>query len=329
MDYMGIVQWFRFEEHEAVERAITLMHELGVRSLRTAFSWADWERPGGKEWLDWFVATFFRAGIDIFPVLFYTPAAQAFLLKGQSPKHARTSFPPAQALHYANFCEEMIRRYGDQTGDHFQLWNEWNNDAYWSPLHDPGFERFAQMVRLAIAICKQYGKRTVLGGIIPPYLPALETMRAAGVLDDVDEVSVHAFPGTWDKMPWKGWPSVIAEMRQAVPGKEIWVTETGFSTVTLEDHSAFTQARREIEQVAYFKTLFDSQADRVFWHCLFDQSPDHPTDNVLNRPDPKPADPRAYHFGLVDLSGRKKLLFDEWKSLVESNEEEMPWEKAA
>jgi len=50
---LGICQWFHYRDHKAVERSIALLDELRVKHLRTGISWADFLRPGGKQWYDW------------------------------------------------------------------------------------------------------------------------------------------------------------------------------------------------------------------------------------------------------------------------------------
>lgn len=319
----GIVQWFRFENYEEVDTTIKLLKELNVKNLRTGFSWADWERPKGPDWFDWFIERVDQAGIEIFPTLFYTPAAKACLLPKQTLKDARTSFPPKRPEDYAAFCEEMIARYGNQFGDYLQIWNEPNNDAYWSFTHDIDGGRFAEMAHLAIEAVHRKGKKVVLGGIIPPYKPWLKLMDRYDIILKADAIGIQAFPGTWDKMQWKGWPHAVQEVRDmlahlaaqtkniALP--EVWITETGFSTVSLEDQGVAMQAVRETLQIDYFESLKTTGANRVFWYCAKDQDLDHPTDNVLNRLRAKTADPRAYYFGIIDRTGRKKPLYNHWK----------------
>src|SRR3954464_2614571 len=49
-DKIGLCQWFHFEDDTSLERSVELLHELGVRHLRTGISWADYYRTGGKQW---------------------------------------------------------------------------------------------------------------------------------------------------------------------------------------------------------------------------------------------------------------------------------------
>jgi CDP-paratose 2-epimerase len=291
--------------------AVSILQDLKVKKLRTALSWADWERQGGKEWFDWMIAHLHDAGIEIFPSLFYTPAHRAFLLPGETRADAKTCYPPERPKDYASFCEEMILHYGSKLSHWYQLWNEPNNDAYFSPRHDPDYRRFASIAHAAIDVFHAYGKKVVLGGIIPPYADWLRAMHRQGVVGRVDAVGIHAFPGTWDKIEWHGWESAIEPVRSMLSTQEVWITETGYSTVTLQDQSRQMQERREEEQVASFKEACIAPAAQVFWHSIHDQDLDHPTDNAITRG--TCCDPRAYHFGLITREGRQKPLFEYWR----------------
>lgn len=309
----GLVRWFRFEHYYEVESTIQVLQDLGVKKLRTALSWADWERPGGRQWFDWFISKIDSAGIEIFPSFFYTPRHRALLLPGEGRDCAKSSYPPACSDDYAQFCVDMVRRYGREIGQWCQIWNEPNNDAYWCPRHDPDHGRFALLAHAAIDALASSGRRIVLGGIIPPYIEWLRTMRRFAVLQRVHAVGIHAFPGTWDKMEWPGWPAAVQMVRDVLPNnQEVWITETGFSTVTLDDQSPDIQRLREAEQIRWFEEACAAPAEQVFWHSVHDQDLEHPTDNALHRG--TTCDPRAYYFGLVSREGAKKPLYQHWRT---------------
>jgi CDP-paratose 2-epimerase len=306
---MGIVQWFRFEHYDEVEMTIGIMQSIGATKLRTVISWADWERPGGEPWIKWMIDYCYRNGIEIFPNFFYTPVNRARLLKGESREDARTSFPPQRLQHYANFVYTVAARYGNKMSDWYQLGNEINNDAYWSTRHDPEYKCFLGMVVRTITLLQARRTKIILTSLIPPYLEWLALPCVAPVLEHADAIGIHAFPGTWDKMEWHGWMHAIQLVRKAVRGKQVWVTETGFSTVTDYDQSDVIQRTRKAEQVERFNCARYAPAEQVFWYCALDQEEDHPTDNMLNRPNGTCA-PCAYHFGMVRRDGRTKPLYD-------------------
>ncbi|HYE22572.1 MAG TPA: hypothetical protein VD998_03215 [Verrucomicrobiae bacterium] len=307
----GIVQWFIFGEKEQVKLSIKAMHELGITELRTNISWADWERPGGQEWYDWLVPELHRAGFKIFPSLFYTPLEFARLLPGQTREDARTNHAPEDLESYARFCEAIVTRYGSYLSEWYQVWNEPNNQAYWNQDIDPEGVLFDVMANAALDVLQGAGRKIVLGGLIPPYPVWVEKHR--DLVHRSDALGIQAFPGTWDKMEWRGWQHAVNLVRNHLkPGQQIWITETGYSTVTLEDSSEELKRFREQSQILYLGDLMESTADRAYFYSLFDQQPTHLTDNAINKG--TPPDPRAYHFGLIDWQGRKKPAFSHWQA---------------
>jgi beta-xylosidase len=74
-----------------------------------------------------------------------------------------------------------------------KFWNEPNNKSHWDPEVDPGWVRYAEMVKLATAAVKAEAPRLtrVLGGISPIDPSFIQNLSAQGVLDTVDAVAVH------------------------------------------------------------------------------------------------------------------------------------------
>ncbi len=98
----GICQWFHFEDPR-LDDAVRTLRDLGVRSLRTGVSWADWERAGGERWMD----RMMRAldGFEVTATFCFTPEH-----RGIWPHHTS---PPREPEAFAAFCGEMVRRYRD------------------------------------------------------------------------------------------------------------------------------------------------------------------------------------------------------------------------
>ena len=323
----GLVQWLRVGDRRARQLTLEVARELRVQEIMLLFSWADIyddHIPGSwgassLEWLDETIDLFAHTyGMTIYPRLFYTPPCACAERARELGLPPQTNLPPDRLTGFAAFCARMLQRYSGSTGSYWQIGNEPNNDAYWSQKADPDGALFAKMARPAIDVIHAYGKKVVLGGIIPPYQPWLRDMKREGVLPRVDAIGIHAFPGTWDKMEWKGWTHAIATARAFLdhPRQEIWVTEAGFSTAPL--HGAHDREARfalEKKQIDFFEDFCRASADKKFWYCAVNQDPEHETDNALNQG--KPPDPRAYHFGITLLSGTHKLLFYRWKVLAE------------
>ncbi len=97
---MGICQWFHFNDHR-LESAVAHLKAMGVRRLRTGVSWADWHRPGAREWFD----RQMRAldDFDLTLTLCFTPPSIG-------RRFCHTS-PPVRPEEFAWFAAEVVRRY--------------------------------------------------------------------------------------------------------------------------------------------------------------------------------------------------------------------------
>src|SRR5687767_9504740 len=125
---IGLVEWLRVGDTEAVERLIRELHELRVTRLRTQFSWADWHTAEGGDWYEWLIPRL-AAECELLPCFCYTPPSL-----GLEP---RTSAPPRDSKAYADFIDVAISRFGSHF-DWVELWNEPNNlnDWDWQLDHD-------------------------------------------------------------------------------------------------------------------------------------------------------------------------------------------------
>src|SRR5690625_1370791 len=185
---IGLLEWFWFNDRAAVEQTVADMRALNVTHLRFGFSWADYLREGGPEWFDWLLPTLAEAG-EILPCFVYTPPSH-----GEQP---HTASPPKDLKSYADFIDTAIHRYG-QHFDYVELWNEPNNLREWDASSDWSWEKFASMVIQAANWARQCGKKTVLGGMSPIDPNWLYTMARLKVLDYIDVVGIHGFPGSYD-----------------------------------------------------------------------------------------------------------------------------------
>src|SRR5437763_6018725 len=133
---LGVCQWFHFEDYHSVTTAVRLLNELGVRHLRTGLSWADFYRPGGKEWYDWQMNQL--ADFDVLLSIWHTPPS---ISEGNS-----CNSPPRRLRDFADFIDLVITRYGERF-THLELWNEPNNRLKWNfQEFDPWWRKFAEMI---------------------------------------------------------------------------------------------------------------------------------------------------------------------------------------
>jgi CDP-paratose 2-epimerase len=268
---LGLLEWFHSGDYAKVRRVVDELERLGIGRLRTGISWCDYEsRPRGKRWIADLFGAFRSAGIELLPDFTYTPPGLA--------ERASTASAPRDLGGYGRFVEEMIERFGDGFGA-VELWNEPNNYCEWSREVDPHWEKFAAMVIPAAEIARSAGKLVVLGGMAPiEELFALH-LKKLGVLDAVDVVGVHGFPGTWEatwverdgvatlggfEHRWDGWSAELAKVRAATD-KPVWITEVGYSTFE----------RDPAGQIPVFEDALAADVDRVYWYSLENLAPEH------------------------------------------------------
>jgi CDP-paratose 2-epimerase len=286
---LGFVEWFRIGERRHAEEAADALAAMSVSHLRTHISWADYRATGGEAWYNWLLPML-SSRFELLPCLHYTPPDLS--------EDGRTAAPPRDLKALADFVDLICDRYGDAF-TWLEIWNEPNNILDWDWRRDRDWLKFSQMVGAAAYWAQQRGKRVVLPASCPTDLHWLRLMGERGLLNVVDAVGVHGFPGTWESQMagvWRGWREVIAEVRETITPfnarAEIWVTETGYSTWRQDP----------APQLAAFNAALEAPVSRVYWYGLRDLPPD-----VAVQEGPH-FDDRHYHFGVDNASGRPKLL---------------------
>jgi CDP-paratose 2-epimerase len=286
---IGLIEWLQIGDRAAVDALIDDLRRLGVRRLRTQFSWADWHTPDGQRWYSWLLPRL-AAECEVLPCFCYTPPSL-----GVEP---RTASPPRDPKAFADFLDQVIGLFGR----HFEwveLWNEPNNLNDWDWHLDHDWHVFSQMIGQAAHWARRLGKRTVLGGMCPTDPNWLALMAERGVLDQIDAIGLHGFPGTWE-FSRRSWQQVVGDLRGMLDAhgvkSEIWLTETGYSTWRHDG----------IEQVRQLRATLEAPVDRVYWYSASDLH------GSLSHQDGFHEDERHYHFGLRDDRGRPKLLHRIW-----------------
>ena len=180
-----------------------------------------------------------------------------------------------------------------------KFWNEPNNKSHWDLELDPGWEKFAQMARLACAAVEAENPELtrVLGGISPIDPAFIQRLQQLGALDRVDAVAVHGFPLDWNHWQIHEWPAKLAEI-QAVTHLPVWVTEVGVSTFGAE----------EVQEWGLQKTaeLLIGRAPRIHWYSLYDLPNAWPA-TTRHREAEGSSYYRHFHMGLLREDGTPKL----------------------
>ena len=184
------------------------------------------------------------------------------------------------------------------------LWNEPNNLSHWNFKLDPGWVRFAEMVKQTSAAIRRINPALpiVLGGVSACDCEFLRLMAAQGVMPAVDAVGVHGFPLDWNHWQLEEWPDRVAEAAE-VSGKPVWVTEVGVSSFGAEEVQEFG-LRRTLE-------LLQGRAERVHWYSLFDLPPSWPAETRHKEAEGS-SYYRHYYLGLIKPDGKEKLAVREF-----------------
>jgi len=281
----GVLEWFEPGEYDRVERVLQRMRSLGIRRLRTGVSWAETQRPENARWFDWLLPRLAQE-VEVIPCFVYTPPSL-----GVEPSVAA---PPREPKSFADFLDAWITRQG-QHFEWVELWNEPNSARNWDYTIDPDWLEFGRTVGGAAYWARQRGKKVLLGGMSPIDPHWLEVMFQRGVMDHVDAVGVHGFPGTWEAR-WNGWAQEIARVQQVLDRHgsraPIWVSEAGYST-TRHDH---------LRQLELAQDLLQLPVERVYWYSVEDMPEDRAALSGFH------IDEREYHFGLWREDGAPKLL---------------------
>jgi CDP-paratose 2-epimerase len=283
----GFVERFRPGDHEQAERSLSGILAGRARYLRTDLSWAALLGSEGEAWFDWLIPRLARE-IELLPCIHFTTASL-------SPP-GWSSGPPQKLRSYADFVDHILTRYGSHF-THVELWSEPNSLTDWNWREDGDFQLFCEMVGAAAFRAKRRGWKPVLGGPCPFHPHWLNLMGERGVLNLVDVVGLHGFPGTWhrEERTWDGWEN-LDETRSILgrynPQAEVWITETGYST----------WRGGEIEQARRFATALSAPAERMYWDSWCDVPSDMP---VHEGPS---FEPRRYHLGAAKCDNRPKLL---------------------
>jgi beta-xylosidase len=180
-----------------------------------------------------------------------------------------------------------------------KFWNEPNNKSHWDLELDPGWERYAHMVRLAAAAVGNESPQLtrVLGGISPIDPAFMANLQAQGVLEAVHAVAVHGFPLDWNHWPIHEWPGKIAEI-EAVTPLPVWVTEVGVSSFGAE----------EVQEWGLVRTaeLLVGRVPRIHWYSLYDLPRAWPA-TTRHQEAEGSSYYRHFHMGLLREDGTPKL----------------------
>jgi CDP-paratose 2-epimerase len=284
----GFVERFHPGDRERTERSLSDILASRASYLRTDLSSAECLGLAGEAWFDWLIPRLERE-IELLPCIHFTTPSLS--------RPGCSSGPPQDLKSYADFVDHVLTRYGSHF-THFELWNEPSNLLDWNWREDGDFQLFCAMVGGAANRAKDRGWKPILGAPCPFDPHWLNVMGERGVLNVINAVGLHDFPGTWhsEEGTSDDWDRHLGEMRSILdrynPEAEVWITETGYST----------RGDDEIEQARRFRTALSAPAERMYWYSWCDLPSDVPVPEGLS------FEPHYYHLGAVKFNHQPKLL---------------------
>ena len=224
---------------------LTADQAVGAKFLRTDINWAQIQGQGPSSF-DWtltdnVVKGAKARGMQILGVIMYTPS-------WDRPAGSGPTYHPDPAA-YARFARAAAAHYAAMGVHSFEIWNEENTPAFWSPSPSPA--DYAALLQAAYpAIHAGDPSATVItGGLAPAttdgtnFSPVdfLSGVYGAGAQGSFDAVGAH--PYCWPAMPgaadsWSAWYQMYGtstSLRSLMVAhgdgaKKIWGTEFGAPT---------------------------------------------------------------------------------------------------
>jgi CDP-paratose 2-epimerase len=280
---LAVVEWFRVGEHERVERVLDSLRAMGVTRIRTGIARAHGHADGGEAWYGWLLPTLARE-LEVLPC--FLPAI---------PPSVGGVFEASPPLRRPRELADLLDVVLDRAGAHFE----------WVELRcEPDAPVFARVIADGARSARMRGKRTVLGGMSAVDPARLAQAWDRGLVEHVEAVGIHGFPGTWERS-WPGWEHAVEQVRRVWKDRrtdpELWITEAGYSTASYD----------EVGQARRFLNALDADVERVYWYAAEDLAQWYAVEDLAQGPstvEGAHTDERRFHFGLRRVDGSPKLL---------------------
>jgi len=264
------------------------MKATGITSVRVDASWYNTEAngPGTYNWtpLDTAVSSIQQVGLTADLIIDGCPPWAA--APGASGMFAQ----PASPADFGNWAAAVAQRYGSRGAKYFEIWNEPNNPAFWSPAPNPA--AYTADLQAAYGAIKSVDPSAVVltAGLAPQadssnsfdIVTFFADMYADGAQGSFDGVGDH--PYTYPYAPdnvtlgsaWTEMAQTSTSLRSLMvahgdSAKKIWITEYGAPTgpggVSEDEQSnEIAQAIAFVKQTNWIASFYvysweDGQAD--------------------------------------------------------------------
>lgn len=226
---------------------LAAMKATGVTSIRVDASWYNTQAAGAGSYnwapLDTAVSSIQQAGLTADLIIDQCPPWAA--ASGAQGPFAQPASPTA----FGNFAAAVAQRYYGKGAKYFEIWNEPNNPAFWSPAPNPA--AYTADLQAAYTAIKAVTPSAVVltGGLAPQadssnsydIVTFFQDMYADGAAGYFDGVGDH--PYTYPYAPdsvtlgsaWTEMAQTSTSLRSLMAahgdsGKKIWITEFGAPT---------------------------------------------------------------------------------------------------
>lgn len=255
-----------FDRQGGLKR-LRVLKEAGVQWDRCDLWWGRIEPEKGTfRWddLDWVVAQYRDAGVQLMPILCY----------GSAWKSDAPVTDEERAL-YGRYVFQMVSRYKDDIHV-WEIWNEPNITPFWTPR--PDANDYAKLLKVAYEQAKEADPDCVVVGASTAGadLPFIETLLRAGGGQWMDAISIHPYQGDLGSLsPDKGGLEThIRDVRKLLVKYDcpmpIQLTEIGHRTTGTHGHTEVTEDQQAAYLVRTHVIALANGVERVFWFNLQD-----------------------------------------------------------
>jgi hypothetical protein len=337
---MGINVFLQQEvEPEKRAQSLKMARQAGFQFIRQEFQWEDIEIHGKGDFVDrrndpngvdaWtkydnIVNLSAENGIEIIARLSNPPAWSRSLPDDQIGALA----PPDDLTDFADFTEQVARRYGDQIR-YYQIWNEPNGNDEWG-FQDVNPEAYTELLCIAYDRIKATDPEAViLAGALTPTLAMdgrnmndliyLQRMYNAGAASCFDIMSAQGY-GLWSgAADQRLKPTVVnfphhlllrdLMVRNGDGQKPIWISELGWNVVPEGMEARFGRVS-EAQQARYTVQAYKRILEEWPWVEVANTW-------FLKRPADMEKDQSWYYFRLLEPDFTPLPVYD---ALVEQNQ---------
>lgn len=295
---------YMYPNAREVDRAVELIKELGVSTVRIDFSWKDIERTRGVyelERLDHIVSACQKHGLSVLGVIGYSPQWTG----------RQWNQPPSDNESLLKFVNFIVSRY--KSVNYWEFWNEPDSPTYWQPQDE--MHAYTNLLKAVYPVIKAANpdSRVVLGGLTSEGFYPLKNILREGGGNYFDVVNFHPFanPSKEDSLQEVGYKikHIREELDKNGLKKPIWLTEIGCPGVRNVDGCSWwmgsCQDQRQQAQFlerAYTFLLNQQGVEKIFW-AFFQDTDNHFHDGVD-------------YFGLLRADYSKKPAYFQYQEVI-------------